>query len=208
MRIFKAKAKQFDRTFDIFYKSENGQLFIQDQVGEWDKVYKRKNGYSACSATINKFRIICPPVVRDSAPEIKWKEPSDCVDILGGMNKYDRQIFSIDGKQIHVVDVYRVIDAFEINNGALAHALKKLLCAGSRGVKSAEQDYKEAQESVNAAIQLFRDQGNNIFRRVNIKVMIYGKYGSGHVVVDAKCVTAAFKIKDQRIINAVEMNCG
>jgi hypothetical protein len=50
---------------------------------------------------------------------------------------------------LSTVDVYRVLQLFEVGHPALQHAIKKLLCAGGRGAKNAEQDVKEAIDSLN-----------------------------------------------------------
>lgn len=42
------------------------------------------------------------------------------------------------------VDVYRVLQLFEVTDPALQHAIKKLLCAGARGAKDRDQDVAEA----------------------------------------------------------------
>lgn len=42
------------------------------------------------------------------------------------------------------VDVYRVLDLFDVTNQALGHAIKKLLVAGNRGVKGMDKDVQEA----------------------------------------------------------------
>ncbi len=42
------------------------------------------------------------------------------------------------------VDVYRVLQLFEVTDPALQHAVKKLLCAGARGAKDKAQDVAEA----------------------------------------------------------------
>ena len=52
------------------------------------------------------------------------------------------------------VDVYDVLQAFGVTCPALQHAIKKLLCAGLRGSKSAEQDISEAANSCRRAIEL------------------------------------------------------
>ena len=52
------------------------------------------------------------------------------------------------------VDVYDVLQAFGVSCPALQHAVKKLLCAGLRGAKSAEQDIEEAANSCRRAIEL------------------------------------------------------
>lgn len=42
------------------------------------------------------------------------------------------------------LDVYRVLQLFEVADPALQHAVKKLLCAGARGAKDQAQDVAEA----------------------------------------------------------------
>lgn len=52
------------------------------------------------------------------------------------------------------VDVYWVLTAWEVHCPAVAHAVKKLLCAGQRGVKDRVKDLEEAVASVKRAIEL------------------------------------------------------
>ncbi len=42
------------------------------------------------------------------------------------------------------IDVYRVLVLFGVTNPCLQHAIKKLLCAGQRGIKDQKQDVQEA----------------------------------------------------------------
>ncbi len=42
------------------------------------------------------------------------------------------------------IDVYRVLVLFGVTNPCLQHAIKKLLCAGQRGVKDQKQEVQEA----------------------------------------------------------------
>tara|TARA_R110000822_G_scaffold155178_1_gene294980 strand:- start:1083 stop:1448 length:366 start_codon:yes stop_codon:yes gene_type:complete len=50
-----------------------------------------------------------------------------------------------------IIDVYDVLDAFDVSNPATAHAIKKLLCTGSRGSKDWETDLQEAIDSLERA---------------------------------------------------------
>jgi hypothetical protein len=68
---------------------------------------------------------------------------------MGSKNKYSREI-----KKDVFVDVYDVLYAFNVTCPALAHAVKKCLAAGQRGVKSTTQDKKEAIESLHRSIEL------------------------------------------------------
>jgi len=63
-------------------------------------------------------------------------------------SKYNREILGLDGRKA-LVDVYRVLVAFEIADPELQHALKKLLCLGIRGKGDYRQDLEEAVLSLN-----------------------------------------------------------
>lgn len=67
--------------------------------------------------------------------------------------KYDRIIYGLDGGTLPV-DVYRVIDAFEIQSGALQHAVKKICAPGQRGHKTYKEDLIDIRDSINCAIAL------------------------------------------------------
>jgi hypothetical protein len=66
------------------------------------------------------------------------------------MNKYQRKLTNPKGSDI-VIDVYDVLNAFDVSNPATAHAIKKLLCTGSRGAKDWETDLQEAIDSLERA---------------------------------------------------------
>lgn len=53
-----------------------------------------------------------------------------------------------DVSRLETLDVYRVIDLFEVTHPALQHALKKILAAGKRGAKDDARDVQEAIDSL------------------------------------------------------------
>lgn len=53
-----------------------------------------------------------------------------------------------DVSNLSVIDVYRVLDLFEVDSHVLGHAIKKLLCSGKRGAKDADKDIQEAIDSL------------------------------------------------------------
>jgi hypothetical protein len=61
-------------------------------------------------------------------------------------NKYQKRL-----RNNIAIDVYDVLDAFSVENPALQHAIKKMLCAGQRGYKDYEQDIEEAIASLQRA---------------------------------------------------------
>jgi hypothetical protein len=66
-------------------------------------------------------------------------------------SKYLREVpCAIDGK----IDVYAVLDAFNVTCPARQHAIKKLLCSGIRGKGSVIRDLCEAADAVERAIQM------------------------------------------------------
>lgn len=72
-------------------------------------------------------------------------------------NKYDREIVGKCGKSV-TVDVYRVLDSFEVTNPQLQHLIEKGLCAGLRGHKDERQDLLGIQESIVNAIKMYDDK--------------------------------------------------
>jgi hypothetical protein len=53
-----------------------------------------------------------------------------------------------DVSYLQMVDVYRVLDLWQVNDHAIGHAIKKLLNAGQRGSKDMQQDIQEAIDSL------------------------------------------------------------
>lgn len=45
---------------------------------------------------------------------------------------------------LDTIDVYRVLQLFDVADACIQHAIKKLLCAGQRGAKTQAQDVQEA----------------------------------------------------------------
>lgn len=64
-------------------------------------------------------------------------------------------------EHLKTVDVYRVLELFNVVNPCLQHAIKKLLVAGGRGAgKNIEQDLREAIDSINRALQMIEEDDN------------------------------------------------
>lgn len=62
-------------------------------------------------------------------------------------NKYDKAL----RKEQSTIDVYDVLDSFGVVNPAVQHAIKKMLCTGTRGYKDYHQDLQEAIDSLERA---------------------------------------------------------
>lgn len=77
------------------------------------------------------------------------------------MSKYDRIIFDKDGNYLSV-DVYAVLEAFQVTCPAMAHAAKKVLCCGQRGAKDSKQDIEESIQALERAKTLLMDRQESI----------------------------------------------
>lgn len=89
----------------------------------------------------------------DERPQHTAKQPVTAQDALKPRSAYQRTIIGLDGSKC-AVDVYRVLDAFKTDSPALDHAVKKILCPGTRHAKTREQDLKEAIKSIEAELLL------------------------------------------------------
>lgn len=62
-----------------------------------------------------------------------------------------------DVEHLKLIDVYRVLSLYEVTDPCIAHAIKKLLVAGGRGVKDRSQDVVEAIDSCQRYLQMARE---------------------------------------------------
>lgn len=67
-----------------------------------------------------------------------------------------------DVSHLDKIDVYRVIDLFGVTHPALAHAAKKILVSGNRGIKDEEQDIKEAIDALLRYMTMRREDGEKL----------------------------------------------
>lgn len=90
-------------------------------------------------------------------PQHTTKQPETAQDAIKPRSAYQRTIIGLDGEKC-VVDVYRVLDAFKTDSPPLDHAIKKILCPGTRHAKTREQDLKEAIKSIEAELLLMEQR--------------------------------------------------
>lgn len=62
-----------------------------------------------------------------------------------------------DVSHLKTIDVYRVLDLFNVESNAVGHAIKKLLCSGQRGAKDHKQDIQEAIDSLNRHLEMLAE---------------------------------------------------
>lgn len=62
-----------------------------------------------------------------------------------------------DVSHLSMIDVYRVVELFDVPAGALDHAAKKILCAGNRGDKDQIKDILEARDSLDRWLEMRKE---------------------------------------------------
>lgn len=63
---------------------------------------------------------------------------------------------------LEALDVYRVLQLFGVTDPCLQHAIKKLLCAGVRGVKDQSKDIQEAIDALNRSLEMRREDDTGV----------------------------------------------
>jgi hypothetical protein len=74
------------------------------------------------------------------------------------MNEYKHYQKNVE--HLKWIDVYRVLVLFGVTNPCLQHAIKKLLCAGQRGIKDQKQDVQEAIASLLRYLEMQTEDGD------------------------------------------------
>ncbi len=74
------------------------------------------------------------------------------------MNEYKHYQKNVE--HLKWVDIYRVLLLFGVTNPCLQHAIKKLLCAGNRGVKDELKDVQEAIASLLRYLEMKTEDEN------------------------------------------------
>ena len=111
-------------------------------------IHQNENGSFSVGSVVNMCEHDEIVYTSSQYVEAIEKEVPELSDVR---NKYDVQIVGKDGVKT-TVDVYRVLNAFDVHDAATQHAIKKLLAAGKRGHKDYVQDLKEAITSIELAI--------------------------------------------------------
>ena len=62
--------------------------------------------------------------------------------------------YIVDISKYNKLDIYRILKLYEVSDPCLQHAIKKLLCAGKRGVKNQTQDINEAILSLKRFVEM------------------------------------------------------
>lgn len=78
-----------------------------------------------------------PVTIKDYIDSINEKYPEESKEVLKHSH-YFKDVSNLD-----VIDVYRVIELFEVKHACIQHALKKLLVTGNRGYKDQQTDIQD-----------------------------------------------------------------
>ena len=76
------------------------------------------------------------------------------------MSEQNHDHYFKDVTHLKTIDVYRVLDLFGVSNPCIQHAVKKLLCAGQRGIKDQKQDVQEAIASLVRYLEMQTEDGD------------------------------------------------
>ena len=77
------------------------------------------------------------------------------------MQNYNNNPYIVDISKYNKLDIYRILKLYEVSDPCLQHAIKKLLCAGKRGVKNQTQDINEAILSLKRLLEMQGEDNGN-----------------------------------------------
>ena len=76
-------------------------------------------------------------------------------------NSYIDNPYIVDISKYNKLDIYRILSLYDVTDPCLQHAIKKLLCAGKRGVKNQTQDINEAILSLKRLLEMQGEDNGN-----------------------------------------------
>lgn len=104
---------------------------VQDYIAVIDKKYGSNNGGSITESQVTEyFNGLHKKYIEEDVETPKYKH-------------YFKDVSNLDK-----IDIYRVLELWEVNHPCLQHAAKKILVAGNRGHKDIEKDIQEAIDSL------------------------------------------------------------
>ena len=76
-------------------------------------------------------------------------------------NSYIDNPYIVDISKYNKLDIYRILSLYDVTDPCLQHSIKKLLCAGKRGVKNQTQDINEAILSLKRLLEMQGEDNGN-----------------------------------------------
>jgi hypothetical protein len=92
--------------------------------------------------------------IQDDPDEIEEIMVSDHAKAMNQAGQREFNRYFKDVSNLTEIDVYMVLELFEVKSHAVGHAIKKLLVAGGRGNKDEKQDVCEAIASLNRYLEI------------------------------------------------------
>ena len=77
------------------------------------------------------------------------------------MQNNNNNPYIVDISKYNKLDIYRILSLYDVTDPCLQHAIKKLLCAGKRGVKNQTQDINEAILSLKRFLEMQGEDNGN-----------------------------------------------
>ena len=77
------------------------------------------------------------------------------------MQNNNNNPYIVDISKYNKLDIYRILKLYEVSDPCLQHAIKKLLCAGKRGIKNQTQDINEAMQSLKRFLEMQGEDNGN-----------------------------------------------
>ena len=77
------------------------------------------------------------------------------------MQNNNNNPYIVDISKYNKLDIYRILSLYDVTDPCLQHAIKKLLCAGKRGVKNQTQDINEAILSLKRLLEMQGEDNGN-----------------------------------------------
>lgn len=76
-------------------------------------------------------------------------------------NNNNNNPYIVDISKYNKLDIYRILSLYNVTDPCLQHSIKKLLCAGKRGVKNQIQDINEAILSLKRFVEMQGEDNGN-----------------------------------------------
>ena len=77
------------------------------------------------------------------------------------MQNNNNNPYIVDISKYNKLDIYRILSLYDVTDPCLQHAIKKLLCAGKRGVKNQTQDINEVILSLKRFLEMQGEDNGN-----------------------------------------------
>lgn len=120
--------------------------------------YKSGNPFKWFDANAEKWRECSSVVEFDGFEDKLWQRgPLNDKVASAEVARQKHSHYKKDVSHLKSIDVYRVLDLFNVEGHEVGHAIKKLLCSGQRGAKDHKQDIQEAIDSLNRHLEMLAE---------------------------------------------------